>query len=174
LRAIAILIALLNISLLASAYGVAEKNGDAGNIGVDMRSMERCPVCGDYIFRHQKWVVMLYYEKGGKMKHLAFDGVKEFLKFYFDPEKWGDYPNIRMHIKKIVFRDFENGKPIASHKTWFVIGSDVKGPKGSEFIPFADKERAERFMKRYNGREILRFKEILNILENRNGVRSEI
>lgn len=149
------------LSLLTLNFSNAAESGVSKRYDrVDLSSMDRCPVCGEYIFRHQKWAVLLYYEKNNRMKHLAFDGVKEFLKFYLNPQKWGDYPNIRMHIKKIVFRDYISGKPVVSYETWFVLGSDIKGPKGNDLIPFSSKEAAEKFMKSHNGSEILSFEEI--------------
>ncbi len=128
--------------------------------GIDTSSLDRCPVCKDYIFRHHDWVVILYYEKKGRFRHLAFDGVKEFMRFYLEPEKYGDYANIRMHVKKIVVRDYATKKPLIAQKAWYVVGSDVEGPKGGEFIPFADEKSAYDFMKRHHGKRVLRFSEV--------------
>ncbi len=125
-----------------------------------MGSLDRCPVCNEYIFRHPRWIVLLYYEKNGEFRHLAFDGVKEFMRFYLEPQKYGDYPNIRMHIKKIVVRDYETRKPIIAKRAWYVFGSDVNVPKGSEFIPFKSKKSAYDFMKRHSGKKVLSFGEV--------------
>ncbi len=124
------------------------------------RFMDRCPVCNNAIFRHHRWVAIIYYEKNMRLKHLAFDGVKEMMRFYFEPGRWGDYDNFFAHIKKIVVRDYESRKPMVAKRAWYVVGSKIKGPHGSELIPFKDKKTAEEFLKKYHGEKIVRFGEI--------------
>ena len=128
--------------------------------GPDLSRQDKCPVCGMFVYKHPKWAAFIYYEKNGKLEHLAFDGVKDLMKFYFEPEKWGDYGNIKAHIKKIVVRDYYTLKPVWAKEAWYVIGSDVYGPMGNELIPFKSKEDAENFMRDHHGKKILRFDEI--------------
>ncbi len=151
--------------LMTSLFGANADSPSAKSTeqkaGIDMGTVDRCPVCREYIFRHPRWVVLLYYEKNGAFKHLAFDGLKEFMKFYAAPEKWGDYANIRMHVKKIVVRDYATRKPVIAQRAWYVAGSDVNGSKGSEYIPFKSRKSAEEFMKKHHGKRLLRFDEIV-------------
>ncbi|BDY12427.1 nitrous oxide reductase accessory protein NosL [Hydrogenimonas cancrithermarum] len=128
--------------------------------GPDLSKQEKCPVCGMFVYKHPKWAAFIYYEKNGKLAHLAFDGVKDLMKFYFEPEKWGDYGDIKKHIKKIVVRDYYTLKPVWAKAAWYVVGSDVYGPMGNELIPFKTKAAAENFMRDHHGRKILRFDEI--------------
>jgi nitrous oxide reductase accessory protein NosL len=129
-------------------------------VGPDLGKQDKCPVCGMFVYKHPKWAAFIYYEKKGKLEHLAFDGVKDLMKFYFEPNKWGDYGNIKKHIKKIVVRDYYTLKPVWAKAAWYVVGSDVYGPMGNELIPFKTKEAAENFMRDHHGRKILRFDEI--------------
>ncbi|WP_457597982.1 nitrous oxide reductase accessory protein NosL [Hydrogenimonas sp.] len=126
----------------------------------DLSKQDKCPVCGMFVYKHPKWAAFIYYEKDGKLRHLAFDGVKDLMKFYFEPNRWGAYGNIRDHIKKIVVRDYYTLKPIWAKRAWFVVGSDVYGPMGNELIPFSTKKAAESFMKDHRGTKLLRFDEI--------------
>jgi len=140
--------------------GISGSEENTAPKGADLSGKEKCPVCGMFVYKHPKWAAFIYYEKDGKLRHLAFDGVKDLMKFYFEPEKWGDYGNIRDHIKKIVVRDYYTLKPVWAKRAWYVIGSDVYGPMGHELIPFATKKSAESFMKDHHGTKILRFDEI--------------
>ena len=125
-----------------------------------MSKADKCPVCGMFVYKHPKWAAFIYYEKNGKLAHLAFDGVKDMMKFYLDPAKWGYPADIKNHIKKMVVRDYYTLKPIWAKRAWYVIGSDVYGPMGNELIPFASKKAAEDFMRDHHGKRILRFDEI--------------
>ena len=128
--------------------------------GSDFGEQDKCPVCGMFVYRHPRWAAFIYYEKSGKLEHFAFDGVKDLMKFYFEPNKWGDYGNIEKHIKKIVVRDYCTLKPVWAKAAWYVVGSDVYGPTGNELIPFETEETAENFTRDHHGRKILRFDEI--------------
>ncbi|WP_201352684.1 nitrous oxide reductase accessory protein NosL [Hydrogenimonas urashimensis] len=121
---------------------------------------EKCPVCGMFVYKHPKWAAFIYYEKNGRLAHLAFDGVKDMMKFYFNPGKWGDYGDIKKHIKKIVVRDYYTLKPVWAKEAWYVVGSDVYGPMGNELIPFKEKKAAENFMRDHHGKKLLRFDQI--------------
>ena len=121
---------------------------------------DKCPVCGMFVYKHPKWAAFIYYEKEGHLAHLAFDGVKDMMKFYLDPAKWGYSREIKNHIKKMVVRDYYTLKPIWAKRAWYVVGSDVYGPMGNELIPFASKKAAEDFMRDHHGKRVLRFDEI--------------
>ena len=43
---------------------------------------------------------------------------------------------------------------------WYVIGSDVLGPMGHEFVPLASRAEAEEFMRDHKGKRTLAFAEI--------------
>ena len=132
--------------------------------GADLSKQDKCPVCGMFVYKYPKWAAFIYYEKDGKLAHLAFDGVKDMMKFYFNPSKWGDYAGIKKHIKKMVVRDYYTLKPIWAKTAYYVVGSDVVGPMGNELIPFKSKEAAENFMKDHHGKRVLTFDQISEAL----------
>lgn len=137
--------------------------GDLDEISnkVKVEKHEKCPVCGMFTYKYPRWAAQIFYEQKGEKKHWSFDGVKDLIKFYFDPMKWGDYPIAkRENITKILVTDYYSQEAIDGTKAYYVIRSDVYGPMGHEFIPFASKQDAKTFMKDHFGKKILKFKDI--------------
>jgi len=123
---------------------------------------EKCPVCGMFTYKYPKWVAQIYYSHEGVEHHHSFDGVKDMMKFYFDPLEWGDYPHsVKDNITKILVSDYYSQKAIDAKKAFYVLGSDVYGPMGNELIPFKERYDAEVFSMDHQGRKIIRFDEIV-------------
>jgi len=126
---------------------------------------EKCPVCGMFVYKYPKWAAYIFYGPAGDQKRLVFDGVKDMMKFYLDPVRWGYDANIKRHISRMAVQDYYTLTFIPAESAWYVVGSDVYGPMGNELIPFASKEAAERFLKDHHGKRIVRFDEIeMNLL----------
>jgi nitrous oxide reductase accessory protein NosL len=132
---------------------VLAKNGEAIEINKD----DKCPVCGMFVYKYPKWVAQIYY--GDTL--YSFDGVKDMMKFYFEPKKWGKYENKKENITKILVTDYYSQKVIDGTKAYFVIGSDVAGPMGNELIPFEQESDAKTFSSDHNGKSIVRFDKIV-------------
>jgi len=108
---------------------------------------EKCPVCGMFLYKYPMWVCKIKY----KDSYVAFDGIKDMLKYYFE------------HVDKsaeILVQEYYTAKTINAREAYFVSGSDVYGPMGNEFIAFKDEASAKRFMLDHRAKEILRFHEI--------------
>ena len=118
---------------------------------------EKCPVCGMFTYKYPKWVAQIFYGD----KHYSFDGVKDLMKFYFDPMKWGKFGDAKKEsIRKILVTDYYSQKAIDGYKAYYVIGSDILGPMGNELIPFAKKSDAKTFMSDHRGKRIVTFDKI--------------
>ncbi|WP_419769241.1 MAG: nitrous oxide reductase accessory protein NosL [Candidatus Marinarcus sp.] len=117
---------------------------------------ERCPVCAMFVSKYPRWVAQITYNN----KSYYFDGVKDLMKFYFDPQQWGEYPFTKEEIKSIFVTDYYTQNTIEGKKAYYVIGSDVYGPMGNELIPFASLHDAKIFKKDHNAKEILTFEDI--------------
>jgi len=115
----------------------------------------RCAVCGMFVAKYPNWLATLTMSDG-EVRH--FDGVKDMMVFYFAPQKYGAKPGGT--IGDIKVNDYYTLTPIDARKAFYVTGSDVKGPMGHEFIPFATKEAAESFSKDHKGKSILSFESI--------------
>lgn len=128
---------------------------------IEVREDEKCPVCGMFTYKYPRWAAQIFYEENGKKVHYSFDGVKDLMKFYFDSQKWGNYPLAKQkNIKKLLVTDYYTQKGIDGFKAYYVIRSDIYGPMGHEYIPFETKEDASTFLKEHFGKKILEFTEI--------------
>jgi len=119
---------------------------------------QKCPVCGMYVYKYPRWAAALDLTGSAAKPTLYFDGVKDLMKFYLDPGKWGDYP--AEQTGKIRVTDYYSQQTIDGRTAWYVTGSDILGPMGHELIPFAAKEQALAFLKDHNGSNVLSFNEI--------------
>src|SRR5512139_306979 len=98
-----------------------------------------CPVCGMIVSKYPNWVATVVY-KDGHAHH--FDGAKDMFKYLQDLPKYA--PGHRKEdIKAIAVTDFYNLGKVDARQAWFVIGSDVLGPMGHEFVPLATKTDAD-------------------------------
>ncbi len=120
-----------------------------------VKSKERCPVCGMFVAKYADWVVQIRLKDG---KGLFFDGVKDMLAFYFNPEKYGSHD--RESIEEIWVKDYYSLEWIEAGKAFFVTGSDIYGPMGHEFIPFSSEKAAESFKNDHKGDSVLPFDKI--------------
>lgn len=119
-------------------------------------SRDKCPVCGMFIAKYPDWMTSLQLKDGSR---LYFDGVKDMLKFYLTPGKYGSRAN-RSTIGTIRVKDYYSMEMIDGRKAYYVIGSDVLGPMGKELVPFARQADAAEFLRDHRGRRILRFNDL--------------
>lgn len=139
---------LLALAFLASS-GVAFAQSPA-----DVSAESRCQVCGMFVAKYPNWVTQIRTENG---QVLLFDGVKDMMVFYFNPEKYGTQADA---IKDIWVKDYYTLEWLDGRQAFYVVGSDLHGPMGHEFIPFAGQEGAQAFLKDHQGHAILSFAEI--------------
>ncbi len=115
----------------------------------------RCAVCGMFVAKYPNWIVTLTLSEG-ETKY--FDGVKDMMVFYFAPQKYGAKAGAT--VTAITVADYYTLNPLEARKAFYVVGSDINGPMGHEFIPFASKSAAESFSKDHQGKDILTFEAI--------------
>jgi len=115
-----------------------------------------CPVCGMLVSKYPNWVATVHY-RDGHAHH--FDGAKDMFKYLADLPKYA--PNHRRQdIVTIAVTDYYNLQKIDAKQAFYVIGVDVFGPMGHEFIPLATRTDAEDFLREHKGKKILRFDEV--------------
>ena len=129
-----------------------QKHGNGEKIVV--QESDKCPVCGMFVHKHSQWAAKISFENG---EYAAFDGVKDMMKFIFEPEKYG-FKDAK--IAKIQVSDYYTQNAIDAKSAFFVVGSDVLGPMGNELIPFGDEDSAKSFKLDHRGEAILKFDEI--------------
>jgi copper chaperone NosL len=128
-------------------------NGEATDAVSDLT---RCTVCGMFVAKYPNWLAQIHYADLSQIRF--FDGPKDMLVFYFNPERYDGPP--REAIKNIFVKDYYSLKSLSARDAFYVIGSDIYGPMGHELIPFETREAAESFRKDHHGKEILTFDEI--------------
>ena len=131
------------------------------DIVISVTKHEKCPVCGMFTYKYPRWASQIFYKDGSSEFHYSFDGVKDMMKFYFSPLEWGSYIKAkRKNIDKMLVTDYYSQKAIDARDAFYVVGSDIYGPMGNEFIPFKTKNEAKTFYIDHRGSKILTFKEI--------------
>ena len=144
-----------------------KRKGDLGEVEgrVEVREDEKCPVCGMFVYKYPKWAAQIAFKHDGHQHRLSFDGVKDMMKFYFNPSKWGNYPYaMPQNITQILVSDYYSGRGIDGRKAFYVIRSDIYGPMGHELIPFESEEEAKTFLKEHRGTKIVPFDKITESL----------
>ncbi|MBE0497025.1 MAG: nitrous oxide reductase accessory protein NosL [Campylobacterales bacterium] len=120
---------------------------------IDVPENAKCPVCGMFVAKYPKWAAML---KDEAHTHY-FDGVKDMMKFIFEPQKYAHEP---MQNPAIKVTDYYTLEALDGREAFYVVGSSKYGPMGHELIPFRTKTQAEGFLKDHQGKQVVRFDEI--------------
>ncbi|MCD4667553.1 MAG: nitrous oxide reductase accessory protein NosL, partial [Sulfurimonas sp.] len=137
--------------------------GDLGKIEgtVKVEKHEKCPVCGMFTYKYPRWAAQIFYKHDNHEHHYSFDGVKDMMKFYFDPMAWGNYKtSTRENIINMLVTDYYSQKAIDARTAYYVIGSDIYGPMGNELIPFESEADAKSFYMDHRGTKIIQFDNI--------------
>lgn len=144
-------------------WDVVREGGEiAKESKVQVNEDEKCPVCGMFTYKYPRWAAQIYYKHGDHEHRYSFDGVKDLMKFYFNPMKWGDYKHSKLeNITRILVTDYYTQKAIDGTKAFYVIRSDIYGPMGHELIPFESEDDAKNFKLDHNGKKIIKFEDII-------------
>lgn len=122
-----------------------------------------CPVCGMVVSKYPDWIAAVNWRDGHAH---YFDGAKDLFKFLFDLKRHA--PKHRSEdIVSIWVTEYYDLKRIDARKSFYVIGSDVLGPMGHEFIPLASRADAEEYLRDHQGRRILTFEQVSRDLPGR-------
>ncbi len=138
-------------SLLCVAFSMVPAISQPQN---EVPADARCSVCGMMVAKYPVWVTRLTTPRG----ELFFDGVKDMMAYYHAPQMYGGQENEQ--ITDIFVRDYYNQQWIDGTTAYFVVGSDVLGPMGHEFIPFQTMDAARSFEVDHHGKNILTFDKI--------------
>jgi copper chaperone NosL len=116
----------------------------------------KCAVCGMFVAKYADWIGVITFKDASS---LFFDGPKDLFKYYHAIKKYtpGRDPS---EVDTISVKDYYTLMYLDGRKAFYVIGSDVYGPMGAEFIPFEKEMDAREFLKDHGGKNVLRFNEI--------------
>jgi len=123
---------------------------------VSVAQTDKCPVCGMFVAKYPDFLTQIIFTDGS---YAVFDGAKDMFKYYFNLKKYNAAKELS-DIASVYVTDYYNMTAIDGRAAWYVIGSDVFGPMGREFMPFALETDAQVFMKDHSGKKIVRFDEV--------------
>jgi len=141
---------IIGLLLFAPLHFVCAEATDA------VTEQSRCSVCGMFVAKYPNWLAQIQYQDLAQTRF--FDGPKDMMVFYFNPEQYGGPP--RADIKDMFVKDYYSLNWLSARDAFYVIGSDIYGPMGHELIPFENRAAAESFSKDHHGKEIRTFNEI--------------
>jgi nitrous oxide reductase accessory protein NosL len=127
---------------------------DKGVVAVPANA--KCPVCGMFVAKYPDWSATARF-KDGTTYH--YDGPKDMFKHYFDTASYTPEKQ-QTDIVALSVKEYYTLTSIDPRVAFFVTGSDVYGPMGSELIPFKTEKAAQAFKLDHKGKRILRFDEI--------------
>ena len=132
----------------------------AGKAANPVPTNAKCPVCGMFVAKYPDWTATVRF-KDGSISY--YDGPKDMFSHYFDTSRYT--PGKRQaDIAALSVKEYYSLESIDSRTAFFVVGSDVSGPMGSELIPFKTEKDAQSFKLDHKGKRILRFNEITSQL----------
>lgn len=124
------------------------------NVNSNIPKDSKCNVCGMFVAKYANWAATIKTTK----ETFYFDGVKDMMKFYFEPAKYSKDANLK--DSSVIVTDYYTLEQIDAKSAFYVVGSNVMGPMGNELIPFKDETSAKDFSKDHGGKKILKFEEI--------------
>ena len=137
--------------LITAVFAPAADKG-----AVTVPSGAKCPVCGMFVAKFPDWTAVARFKDGAIF---CYDGPKDMFSHYFDTARYT--PGKRQaDIVALSVKEYYSLAMIDARVAFFVTGSDVNGPMGSELIPFNTEKDAKSFKLDHRGKRILRFNEI--------------
>lgn len=116
----------------------------------------KCPVCGMFVAKYPDWTATARLKDGTTY---YYDGPKDMFTHYLDTTRYT--PGKRQtDIVELAVKEYYSLSMIDARAAFFVSGSDVNGPMGSELIPFSNEKDAKSFKLDHKGKLILRFNDI--------------
>jgi len=131
--------------------------GCSGSSGTDPRNVEahkECPLCGMIPAKYPLFNCQIIFDDG---TYEAFDSAAGLLVYLYFPDKTGFEVK---KVRKIYFKDYLEQKWLDADKTWFVLGSEILGPMGIEFLPVSSEKLAMELKTKEQGAAIIPFNKV--------------
>jgi len=141
-----LLISVLSISAVFAA--------DKGALTVPVAA--KCPVCGMFVAKYPDWTSTIRFKDG---TNSYYDGPKDMFSHYLETARYSPGKS-QADIVALSVKEYYSLAMMDARAAFFVTGSDVYGPMGSELIPFKTEKDAQAFKLDHKGKTILRFKDI--------------
>ncbi|MEA3373387.1 MAG: nitrous oxide reductase accessory protein NosL [Campylobacterota bacterium] len=135
---------------------------------IEVSKEKRCLIRQIKVYENPAWIAKAVTRQ---KKDVYFSSPKSMFEYYFNPIRWTELGAISPDdVTSVSVTDFKTLEATDARSAYFVYGSAIVGPAGDDLVPFAEQKDAEAFMKKYNGKRILRFSEIkLSLINLING-----
>ena len=117
---------------------------------------DRCSVCGMFVHKYQNWIATVVFEDG---TYAFFDGPKDMFRYLGDMKKFNPDMSVG-DVAQVYVTDYYTTEIVKAEEVFFILGSDVMGPMGKEFVVVSDEKNARSFMMDHGGNKMLRFDEV--------------
>ena len=117
---------------------------------------DRCSVCGMFVHKYQNWIATVVFSDG---TFAFFDGPKDMFRYLQDLKKYNPDQSVE-DVAQAYVTDYYTTKVVKADEVFFILGSDVMGPMGKEFIVVSGEEDARSFMMDHGGDRMLKFEEV--------------
>jgi nitrous oxide reductase accessory protein NosL len=146
----------MGIVVLIAVISLSAPAGGAEKKALKPSPRDKCTVCGMFVAKYPDWVATIAFRDGSVA---FFDGPKDLLTYYHDLQRYNPTKK-KSDILSTQVSEYYSLEPIDALKAYYVIGSDVYGPMGSELIPFSTETEAAEFLKDHRGKKIVTFRDI--------------
>ena len=109
-----------------------------------------------FVAKYPNWIATVVWRDG---RAVHFDGAKDLFTYVL---QLGTYAPGRdaKDIVAIAVTEFYDLRRIDAREAYYVVGSNVLGPMGREFIPLATRADATEFLRDHDATGILRFGDV--------------
>ncbi len=113
-----------------------------------------CPLCGMYPARYLTFQCQIVFSDGS---YEAFDSPAGLLVYLMFSDKTGITSE---RPTKIFFRNYLDGAWIEAKNTIFVVGTEIMGPMGLDFLPVKSGVNAEQLKSEAQGALVIHFNQV--------------
>lgn len=117
---------------------------------------DKCAVCGMFVAKYPNFASQIQFKDAAVA---FFDGPRDLFTYYHNLSRYNPRKKLS-DIGAVFVTDYYTLTPIDGLTAWYVIGSDVYGPMGSELVSFGKEADAREFNKDHKGKAVLRFRQI--------------
>ena len=116
------------------------------------------------VYKDPRWVAKVVTIQD---KSVYLSSPKSMFEYIYAAPRWPEFGALNENdMKSIQVTDFKTLDAIDAKTAYYVYGGNITSPGGDDLVPFAKKSDAQEYMKKHNGKRILRFSEVSIALIN--------
>lgn len=135
-----------------SPSGLGPTAAAAGSTGV-IDEAGTCLVCGMRVEPGDRWGAEVVFKDGSKRVFCTPRCMVAYVLKWLKPEGQENRPG-RAALLEMKVAGHYDGRPLDARRASFIVGSDVVGPMGTDFVPVASPEQAAELIRDHGGRVV--------------------